>query len=93
VSLEWVRDHLCHSVGDIINVLGDSKLIISFMNKQFIPGKRHFVTAVEKCRRFASRLKAKYYFIHIYRDNNVEADLLSKLALKYQFSGNLNAMH
>ena len=39
--------------GEVINIFGDSKLIISFMNRLFTPGKKEFAAQVEQCRRIA----------------------------------------
>lgn len=74
-------------------MFGDSKLIISFMNKQFNPGKKSFVVAVEMGRRICKLIKGKVFFYHIYRENNIVADFLSKIAIKYNFSGDLNKLY
>lgn len=70
-------------------MMGDSKLIISFMNRQYIPGKKEFAAAVEKCRRMQRAIGGQLKYYHIYRENNTEADWLSKFALKHEFNGSI----
>ena len=63
------------------------------MNKQFKPGKKSFVAAVKMGRKICKLIKRKVFFYHIYCKNNIVADFLSKIASKYNFSGDLNKLY
>ena len=63
--------------GQKVNVIGDSKLIISFMNKVFKPGKRAFVQLVDQTRALCRKIAGKVSFFHVKREANTWADFLS----------------
>jgi hypothetical protein len=59
------------------------------MNRQFTPGKKEFAAGVEECRRLSRKIGGQVKYFHVYRDDNIEADVLSKIALKLEFTGTL----
>ena len=69
--------------GEVVNIMGDSRLVVSFMNREFSPNKKALALGVNTCRELARRIPGSVKYYHVYRENNTVADYLSKLALNH----------
>lgn len=62
-------------------MIGDSKLIINFMNRSYKPGKKIYVDMTALARGLCRKIAGQVRFYHVKRVNNTWADFLSQIAL------------
>ena len=66
-GLQWIAAHFPdHDWGGELLVMGDSNIVIGFMNRQFRP-QRKFVPEVLACQELVKSFKLRTQYRHVYR--------------------------
>lgn len=53
--------------GTALNVIGDSQLIINFLNRKCTPGDKFFVSVIDKVRTIGRQLQGQVRYYHVNR--------------------------
>ena len=91
-AMQYLSASKTSKPGEVVNIMGDSRLVIAFMNREFSPNKKALASGVNTCRELARKIPGKVNYYHVYRENNTIADYLSKLSMSHKFTGHLAAI-
>lgn len=76
-AVKWAAELVQMKNGQIMNVIGDSKLIIDFLNRKSQPGDKFFVSHIQSIKEITRKIPGRIMFVHVPRDSNTHADFLS----------------